>query len=277
MPNMKKIILTIAGSDTCAGAGIQADLKTITCLGGYGVTVITALTAQNPLRVQGILPVPEEFVTAQLDALLDELPVDAVKTGMLPNRKCIEIVADRLKRHGLKKVVIDPVMAAASGTRLIDGLALESLVRTLFPLADLVTPNLIEAALLAGMEIHSPEQMKQAAEAIKKMGPKAVLIKGGHLESDIVLDVLLEESGFHELATRRVASEMIHGTGCTLASAVATLWAKGATLLQAVKTAKSFLTLAIEKGVTLGPGPGTPDQTAYLPIEEALNQLSDRH
>jgi hydroxymethylpyrimidine kinase/phosphomethylpyrimidine kinase len=271
--NMKKVILTVAGSDTSAGAGIQADLKTITCLGGYGMTVITALTAQNPSRVHRIMPVPDDFVAAQLDALLGELPIDAVKTGMLPNQKCIEIVAERLKRFELRKVVVDPVMVAASGSRLIDDAAVESLVHTLFPLADLVTPNLIEASLLAGMEVSTPEQMRLAAEAIMRMGPKAVLVKGGHLRSDVVLDLLLEKSGFQEFVAPRVASTTIHGTGCTLASAVATLWAKGATLAQAVKAAKSFLSLAIARGIRLGNGPGTPDQTAHLPIEEALNQL----
>ena len=273
--NMKKIILTIAGSDTSGGAGVQADLKTITCLGGYGMTVITALTAQNPSKVRGIFSVPGDFVAAQLDALLDDLPVDAVKTGMLPNRECIEIVADRVQRYGLKKVVVDPVMVAASGARLIDEAAAESLVRSLFPLADLVTPNLTEAAVLSGMDIQSPQDMKGAAEIIRNLGPKAVLVKGGHLQSDMVLDVLLDESGFHEFAAQRVPSGAVHGTGCTLASAIATLWAKGFSLSQAVQAAKLFLTKAIQNGIDFGSGPGTPDQAAYLNIEEALKDFFD--
>jgi hydroxymethylpyrimidine/phosphomethylpyrimidine kinase len=270
---MKKRILTIAGSDPSGGAGIQADLKAITCLGGYGMTAITALTAQNPREVRAIHQVPIDFFVSQLDAVMEAIHVDAIKTGMLPNRECIDLVADRIGKHRVGVTVIDPVVVAESGGRLIDEQALAALVRTLLPLAGLVTPNLAEASLLSGMTVSSPDDMKIAAERIRDLGPHAVLVKGGHLESDELIDILLDDSGFHEFRSERIPSRAVHGTGCTLASAIATLWAQEGSLAAAVKKAKSFLTQAIRGGVLFGEGPGTPDQTAFLPIEEARERL----
>ena len=269
----KKHILTIAGSDPSGGAGIQADLKTITCLGGYGMTVITALTAQNPREVRAVHQVPIGFLTVQLDTVLDRLAIDAVKTGMLPNGECIELVAERIRRYDLKRTVIDPVVISASGARLIDDRAMEALIRRLFPLAGLVTPNLDEASLIADMEIRNPEDMRRAAERIHVMGPRAVLIKGGHLSSVDALDVLRDETGLREFRTRRVPSRALHGTGCTMASAIATLWAQGNSLTDAVGKAKAFLTKAIEKGVIFDDGPGTPDQAAFFDPEKVLAVL----
>ncbi len=270
---MKKRILSIAGSDPSGGAGIQADLKTITCLGGYGMTVITALTAQNPKEVRAIHQVPIDFLTVQLDAVMDVIRPDAVKTGMLPNRDCIELVANRLRRHEIKKSVIDPVVIAASGARLIDQAAVEALEGSLFPAAGLVTPNLDEASLLARMDINSVEDMKRAAERIRATGPSAVLIKGGHLTMEDAVDVLLDDSGIHEFSTPRVKSKAVHGTGCTMASAITTLWAQGNPLVDAVRKAKQFLTRAIEAGIVFDDGPGTPDQAAYLDTDHIVERI----
>jgi len=270
---LKKRILTIAGSDTSGGAGIQADLKTITCLGAYGMTVITALTAQNPWEVRAIHQAPPDFIAAQLDTIMEKIQIDAVKTGMLPNAECIRLVADRLQKHDVSRAVIDPVMIAASGARLIDQTAFEALRRDLFPLAGLVTPNIAEAELLCEMTITSIEDMKEAASMIHQMGPKSVLIKGGHLLLREAVDVLLDESGFHEFSSRRFETEAVHGTGCTIASAIATLWAIEDNLSEAVRKAKKFISLAIEKGVFLGEKPGTPDQTAILDFTAALKKL----
>ena len=271
---MKKRILTIAGSDTSGGAGIQADLKAITCLGAYGMTVITALTAQNPWEVRAIHQTPPDFVAAQLDTIMETIPVDAVKTGMLPNAECILLVAERLQRHGVSRSVIDPVVIAASGARLIDQTAFEALRRDLFPLAGLVTPNIAEAELLSGMTITSIDGMKEAASIIHEMGPTSVLIKGGHLPFNEAVDVLLDKGVLHEFSSRRFETEAVHGTGCTIASAIATLWAVEGDLPTAVRKAKNFISLAIEKGVFLGDKPGVPDQTAILDFTTALAKLA---
>ncbi len=271
---LKKHILTIAGSDPSAGAGIQADLKTITCLGAYGMTALTALTAQNPWEVTAIHQVPPAFLAAQMDAILGKIRVDAIKTGMLPNDECIRLVADRLRKHGVSRAVIDPVVVAASGARLIDQTAFEALQKELFPLAGLVTPNIAEAEFLSGLTIESIDDMRKAASLIKKMGPKSVLIKGGHLPLEYAVDLLLDDRGFHEFSSPRFETEAVHGTGCTVASAIATLWAIEGDLLEALGKAKKFISIAIESGVFLGDKPGTPDQTAILDFKAALMKLA---
>lgn len=251
------IAVTIAGSDSGGGAGIQADLKTFSALGVYGASVITALTAQNTLGVTGIHDVPPEFVAAQMDAVFSDLAVDAVKIGMLSRPEVIETVAAGLDRHGLATVVLDPVMVAASGDRLLVPEAVDSLRRLLLPRALLITPNLPEAAaLLDAPPAHSVEEARAQAEKLLAFGPKAVLVKGGHGEGPESVDVLLDAGGFVELRAPRVATRNTHGTGCTLSSAIAAGLAKGLALREAVEAAKAYLTCAIGRADELSIGRG---------------------
>ncbi|MBB3772837.1 hydroxymethylpyrimidine/phosphomethylpyrimidine kinase [Angulomicrobium tetraedrale] len=253
------IAVTIAGSDSGGGAGIQADLKTFSALGVYGASVITALTAQNTRGVSGIQDVPPAFIAAQMDAVFADLAVNAVKIGMLSRPEVIEVVAEGLDRHGLSTVVLDPVMVAASGDRLLVPEAIEQLRARLLRRALLITPNLPEAAaLLDEAPATSLEAMRRQASALRAFGPRAVLIKGGHGEGPSSIDVLLDDEGFLELSAPRVATQNTHGTGCTLSSAIAAGLARGQSLRAAVSGAKAYLTLAIEAadGLTIGHGHG---------------------
>lgn len=250
-------LLTIAGSDSGGGAGIQADLKTFSALGGYGMSVITALTAQNTVGVEAIYGVPADFVAKQIDAVVTDIGVDAVKIGMLANADIIEAVADRLKAHQLHPVVLDPVMTAKSGDRLLQESAIDALRTRLLPLASVITPNLPEASLLLGRAIHSRSEMEQAAHALQALGAKNVLVKGGHLNEAVSADCLLTESGErHWLEAPRIATKNTHGTGCTLSSAIAAYLGKGLSVVDAVKLAKAYLTGAIEHGATYTLGKG---------------------
>jgi hydroxymethylpyrimidine/phosphomethylpyrimidine kinase len=251
------IAVTIAGSDSSGGAGIQADLKTFSALGVYGASVITALTAQNTRGVTAIHDVPPAFIAAQMDAVFSDLAVGAVKIGMLSQPAVIDTVAAGLARHGQTNVVLDPVMVAASGDRLLADAAIDVLRRALIPRAMIVTPNLPEAAALLGGPIARNEaDMREQAERLLKLGCRAVLIKGGHAEGPESVDLLVEPTAVARLTAERVATHNTHGTGCTLSSAIAAGLAKGQDLATAVRKAKDYVTAAIAAADRLGVGSG---------------------
>ena len=255
MPGPIPRVLTIAGSDSGGGAGIQADLKTITALGAFGASAITALTAQNTLGVRAIFPVPPEFVAAQIDAVMEDIGTDAAKTGMLGGRGVVEIVADRVRHHGISPLVVDPVMLAKSGDALLAADAVEALRRLLLPLATVVTPNLAEAAALAGMAVEDEDGMREAARRIHAAGPRWVLVKGGHLAGEPA-DLLYDGREFRRITRPRVATRNTHGTGCTYSAAIATGLARGMDVPQAVEWARDALQAALEGALELGRGVG---------------------
>jgi hydroxymethylpyrimidine/phosphomethylpyrimidine kinase len=251
------IALTIAGSDPSGGAGIQADLKTFAALGVYGASVITALTAQNTVAVSGIHEVPPDFVAKQIDAVFSDLTIGAVKVGMLARADVIATVAHGLDRHQARNVVVDPVMVATSGDRLLRADAVEALCRELFPRARLITPNLPEAAvLLDTAPARTETEMQAQGEGLLAAGAKAVLIKGGHGEGSEAVDLLIDKTGVTRLATPRISTTNTHGTGCTLSSAIAAGLAKGRALPDAVRDAKVYVTAAIAAATGLGVGHG---------------------
>ena len=261
-------VLTIAGSDSGGGAGIQADLKTFAALGCYGTSAITALTAQNTVGVQGIHAVPAEFLKAQIQSVLDDIGVDAVKIGMLHAPGIVEVVAWAIDHYKLTNVVLDPVMVATSGDRLIASETVQVLVHELFPRVSVITPNLDEAALLLGRDIPNAEALDTAAQDLLAMGARAVLLKGGHLAGDDVVDLLVDASGpLQRLASRRITSRNVHGTGCTLSSAIAAHLALGYGLGEAVSLARAFILGAIAQGadVTTGQGHG-PLNHGFAPV-----------
>ena len=250
-------VLTIAGSDSGGGAGIQADLKTFAALGCYGMTAITALTAQNTVGVQGIHAVPASFLKAQIQSVLDDIGVDAIKIGMLHEPAIVEVVAWAIDHYQLRNVVLDPVMVATSGDRLIAEETVQVLVRELFPRATLITPNLDEAALLVGHPIERADALEQEAQHLIDMGANAVLLKGGHLAGDTVTDVLLsKDQAAQWLSSPRIARRNVHGTGCTLSSAIAAHLALGLPLVQAVREARAFILQAIAHGAPVVTGHG---------------------
>jgi hydroxymethylpyrimidine/phosphomethylpyrimidine kinase len=254
---MTAIAVTIAGSDSGGGAGIQADLKTFSALGVYGASVLTALTAQNTRGVQAIHDVPPAFIGQQIDSVFSDLDVRAVKIGMLSQPAVIEAVAAGLERHGAERVVLDPVMVAASGDPLLAPEAVETLRQVLIPRALLVTPNLPEAAAILGESVAETEEaMRGQAERIMRLGPKAVLVKGGHASGPESADILLDGTGLHRFTGPRVATRNTHGTGCTLSSAIAAGLAKGMDLLSAVEAAKAYIGAAIAASDRLRIGHG---------------------
>jgi hydroxymethylpyrimidine/phosphomethylpyrimidine kinase len=254
---MTPIAVTIAGSDSSGGAGIQADLKTFGALGVYGASIITALTAQNTLGVTGIHDVPADFIIAQIDAVFSDLAIGAVKIGMLSQVPAIEAVAAGLARHDARNVVLDPVMVATSGDRLLAVDAVAALRRYLIPRALVVTPNLHEAAALTDTPLaHSEADMETQARAILALGPRYVLIKGGHGDSAESVDLLVGEGAAVRLAAQRVATRNTHGTGCTLSSAIAAGLAKGLDLVAAAREAKTYVTEAIAAADRLDVGHG---------------------
>jgi hydroxymethylpyrimidine/phosphomethylpyrimidine kinase len=254
---MTAIAVTIAGSDSGGGAGIQADLKTFSALGVYGASVIAALTAQNTKGVAGIHDVPPEFVTAQIDAVFSDLAVDAVKIGMLSNPRTIAAVGAGLTKYKREKIVLDPVMVAASGDRLLVPEAIDTLRRDLLPLAMLITPNLPEAAaLLEGPVAQTEAEMRAQGEKLLELGARAVLIKGGHGQGAESVDFLIAPQAVVRLASERIATRNTHGTGCTLSSAIAAGLAKGLDLADAVRQAKAYVTAAIAASDTLAIGHG---------------------
>jgi len=261
-------VLTIAGSDSGGGAGIQADLKTFAALGCYGMTAITALTAQNTLGVQGIYGIPAEFLKAQIQSVMDDIGVDAVKIGMLHAPEIVDVVAWAIDHYQLKNVVLDPVMVATSGDRLIASETVNVLVRELFPRATLITPNLDEAVLLLGREISDASMLETAGRALLAMDARAVLLKGGHLPGDDVVDLLVQPNSPSErLSSRRIQSRNVHGTGCTLSSAIAAYLALGMGLSEAVHCARQFIVQAIAHGadITTGQGHG-PLNHGFAPV-----------
>ena len=261
-------VLTIAGSDSGGGAGIQADLKTFAALGCYGMTAITALTAQNTLGVQGIHGVPADFLKAQIQSVMDDIGVDAVKIGMLHAPEIVDVVAWAIDHYQLKNVVLDPVMVATSGDRLIASETVQVLVRELFPRATLITPNLDEAVLLLGREISEASALETAGRDLLAMGAQAVLLKGGHLPGEDVVDLLVQPNSPSErLSSRRIQSRNVHGTGCTLSSAIAAYLALGLGLSEAVHCARQFIVQAIAHGadITTGHGHG-PLNHGFAPV-----------
>lgn len=251
---MKKA-LTIAGSDSSGGAGIQADIKTFSALGVYGMSVITSVTAQNTLGVDGIFDLPPEFIELQLDSVLRDIGTDAVKTGMLSNSSIVEMVSERLRDRQLRKSVIDPVMISKSNHFLLQPEAREVLKQKLVPRAFVITPNIPEAQLIAGVEIHDEEGMRKAAKIIRTMGARNVVVKGGHL-GGMAVDILYDGKDYCRFEQERLRTKHTHGSGCTFASAIAAYLALGMDLRSAVAGAKEFVTKAIMYGIALGQGIG---------------------
>jgi hydroxymethylpyrimidine/phosphomethylpyrimidine kinase len=256
--------LTIAGSDSGGGAGIQADLKTFQELRVFGMSAITAVTAQNTLGVQGIYPLPAEAVLQQIDAIGSDLGTDAVKTGMLFSAEIIYSVAERLRRYGWERVVVDPVMIAKGGAKLLQDEAVRAMKEALLPLAWVVTPNMPEAEALTGIPVRTLADRKEAARRLADLGARHIVMKGGHEEgSDVAVDLLYDGSGFHEFPSPRVHTRHTHGTGCTFAAAVTAELAKGRGVPEAVATAKAFIHAAIEDSLGLGQGHGPTNHWAY--------------
>lgn len=256
-------VLTIAGSDSGGGAGIQADLKTITVLGGFGMSVITALTAQNTLGVHGIHDVPPSFVAAQFDAVAVDIGVDAAKTGMLSTSEVIRVVAEKIRQYGIAKLVVDPVMIAKGGTSLIREEAKKTLIEELIPLALVLTPNIPEAEVLSGVRIETLVDMREAARIIREMGAKNVLVKGGHLSGDAV-DLLYDGKDFREWTAPRIATKDTHGTGCTYSAAIAAMLASGKDVPDSVSVAKRYITEAVRHAWRIGGGHGPTNHLAPI-------------
>jgi hydroxymethylpyrimidine/phosphomethylpyrimidine kinase len=258
-----KRVLTVAGSDSGGGAGIQADLKTMLACGVHGMSVLAAVTAQNSVGVQGYWELPVEAVLAQLDSVLGDIGVDALKTGMLASPQLVHVVAERLSRESAP-LVVDPVGASKHGDPLLQGDAVEVLRAELVPLATVVTPNLPEVEQLTGVRVESEQGLQEAAEAVLALGPRWVLVKGGHLAGDAV-DLLTDGSSTHVLRAPRLDNRHTHGTGCTLASAIASRLALGDEVPAAVAAAKDYVTGAIAGGFGLGAGIGPVDHGWRLP------------
>jgi len=259
---MKKI-LTIAASDSSGGAGIQADIKAITVLGGYALSAITALTAQNFISIEDIHPVPCDFLSKQLDAVLKDIGADAVKTGMLLEETALKTIVDKIKEYNIPIIVIDPVISSTTGHTLLKDNALKILKEELLPLATMVTPNLDETFALTGIKADSISSMKDAAKKLFKLGAKNVLIKGGHLKGDPT-DIFYDGKSFFEFPETRINTKNTHGTGCTLSAAIATELAKGFSPVDAVKNAKEFITTAIKFSLPLGSGHGPTNPFAAV-------------
>ncbi|MBI2724983.1 MAG: bifunctional hydroxymethylpyrimidine kinase/phosphomethylpyrimidine kinase [Polaromonas sp.] len=268
-------VLSIAGSDSGGGAGIQADLKTFAALGCYGMTAITALTAQNTLGVRAIHGVPPQMLRDQIDAVVEDIGVHAVKIGMLHAPEIVHTVAEAIDRHGLQHVVLDPVMVATSGAVLIDNPAIAALVKELFGRAVVVTPNLDEASLLVGRKLNNEDDMEAAAHELLAKGANAVLLKGGHLAGEVVSDLLMGKDGTpHWMRAARIHSANTHGTGCTLSSAIAAHLALGHTLVNSVEAARSYIRLALEAGARVRTGAGSgPLNHSHAPHAMLLTPL----
>jgi hydroxymethylpyrimidine/phosphomethylpyrimidine kinase len=251
-----KVVISIAGSDSGGGAGIQADLKSFASLGVFGTTAIAALTAQNSQRVTGVYPVDPAFVASQIDAVASDMPIAAVKIGMLQSREVIAAVAAAIDRHQLPNVVLDPVMVATSGDPLLEEDAVDAIQTELMPKATLLTPNLPEAGMLLGRTLgHDDEALAQAARDLVEMGASAVVVKGGHRTADAD-DVFFDGQALRVLSAERIVTSATHGSGCTLSSAIAAFLARGRSVEDAVVEAKEYVTAGIRQGLTLGQGNG---------------------
>jgi hydroxymethylpyrimidine/phosphomethylpyrimidine kinase len=253
---MKTTVLTIAGSDSSGGAGIQADLKTFAALGVYGTCAVTAVTAQDSEALRAIQELPPELVAAQIDAVVGDLGVDAVKTGMLANAGIVRVVAEKVRQHGLPNLVLDPVLAAKSGDRLLAEDALNVLRAELLPLCTVVTPNLPEAEALVDRRLETDDDLERAAKEMVTLGARNVVITGGHASGPDAVDLLYDGRGFRRFSAPRLATRHGRGTGCTFASAVAAWLALGASVEEAVGRAKEYVTAALERAFALGKGPG---------------------
>lgn len=250
------VVLSVAGSDPSGGAGVQADLKTMAAHGVYGAAVLTSLTAQNTHGVQAVHPVPADFVEQQLQSVLDDLDVVAVKIGMLGDPLVAERVADVLAARRLPHVVLDPVMVATSGHRLVPEATVDVVRRRLLPLTTVVTPNVPEAEVLAGVDVHDVEGLEAAGRRLRELGSHAALVKGGHLDGPDSVDVLVTDGGARRFTAPRLDTPHTHGTGCTLSTALACRLAQGQALDEAVALAKTYLSRALEAGTRLGVGTG---------------------
>ena len=248
-------VLAVAGSDPSGGAGIQADIKTVTVLGCYAMTAITALTVQNTRGVTGVTEIPPELIAAQIDAVCSDIMPDAVKIGMVCNAESVCVIAERLRHYRAERIVIDPVMVSTSGHRLLHEDAVQALCTALFPLAEVITPNLPEASALLGRPVNTAEEQEAAARELSARYGTAVLVKGGHLDGN-ALDVLCADGMIQCFASERVMTGNTHGTGCTLSSAIAAYLAKGMPLPESVAAAKTYLTGALKAGLDIGAGNG---------------------
>lgn len=256
--------LTIAGSDSGGGAGIQADLKTFTALGVFGTSAITAITAQNTLGVQGVLSLPVELVAQQLDSILSDIGTDSAKTGMLADPAVIEVVAAKVRQYGIERLVVDPVIVAKGGHVLVPEPAQAALRRLLLPLALVATPNRYEATALTGRRVESLAQMGEAARAIHALGARYVVVKGGAQTGEAV-DILYDGSALHQVPGELVQTTSLHGTGCTYSAAIAAQLARGLAVPEAVRAAKAFVTAAIKSAVPLGQGHGPTNHLFRIP------------
>lgn len=248
--------MSIAGSDSSGGAGIQADLKTFAAFGVYGTSVITAITAQNTQGVTGMLEIPKDLVRAQIDAVISDIGANAVKTGMLPSVELITLVADTIKSLDLQNIVVDPVMVAKGGDRLLKEDAIETLRTKLLPLATIITPNIPEAETLTGIEISNLEDSSNAAKMIVNMGAASVIVKGGHLVDNEAIDLFYDGKNFRKFRSPRIETKNTHGTGCTFSSAIAAGLARGLKLTDAIGGAKEYVTEAIRTNLNIGHGHG---------------------
>ncbi|MCF8470390.1 MAG: bifunctional hydroxymethylpyrimidine kinase/phosphomethylpyrimidine kinase [Parvibaculum sp.] len=266
---MQGRVLIVAGSDSGGGAGIQADIKSVTAMGGFAMTAVTAITVQNTLGVHGIHEVPVDIIAAQMKAVLEDIGADAVKTGMLHSAGVVEAVAAELSDETAPPfLVVDPVMIAKGGASLLEGSAVAALKEVLIPLATLVTPNLPEAEVLTGRKIVDVESQKAAADALLGLGCEAVLVKGGHLPGDLIFDVLATQETIHTFSSPRIETRHTHGTGCTLASAIAALLAQGIELAAAVATARDYVHEAIRTAPGFGKGHGPLNFLAAIEDED---------
>lgn len=256
-------VLTIAGSDSSGGAGIQADIKTMITNGVYAMSAITALTAQNTTGVRSVMEVPPEFLGDQLDAVFEDIYPEAVKIGMVSSKELIQVIGEKLRFYQAKNVVVDPVMVASSGSSLMKNNGAEMMIKELFPLASLITPNIPEAEILSGCVIKNKQDMEAAAEKLSDLGAEAVLLKGGHSISDAD-DLLCMEGQKIWIRGRRINNPNTHGTGCTLSSAIASNLAKGMEMEEAVRKAKEYISKALEAGLDLGKGSGPLDHAFYM-------------
>ena len=271
MSSVPRKAMTIAGSDSGAGAGIQADLKTFAAFGVYGTSVLTAVTAQNTLEVAAIAEVPEEVVIAQIDTVLEDIGADAIKIGMLSSRSIIENVADRLEAWGSKFLVVDPVMVSKSGAPLLHPDAVKSLVKDLFPLASIVTSNVPEAEVLAKRKIADGDDLREAARAIHALGPRIVIIKGGHLDGPAV-DLVFDGETFTPIEGERIDTKNTHGTGCTFSAAITALLALGLPKLESIQLAKRYVEAALWNSYSIGAGHSPVNHATPLPeaIQRAI-------
>lgn len=256
--------LSIAGFDTSGGAGVLADIKTFASMGVYGVSVVTALTAQNTTSVRSVFSVPPSFVTGQLNAIFDDIKINSAKTGMLYEAEVVLAVAEALLCRPEIKTVIDPVMSASSGEVLLKPGSAEALVMKLFPIAYMVTPNVVEASMITGEMISDVESMKKAAKKIAGLGPKSVLVKGGHLAGDDVTDVLYTEGEIFKFRKKRIPTIHTHGTGCALSAAITAALAQGVDVVTAVDIAERFMEKALQGAHPVGAGPGSLDHMAWI-------------